>query len=130
MALATAPARPLTNAEIARRLIELAQLLRSKGENPFKIRAYRRAAETIAGLGESVDRIVRAGGDVTHFPGIGKGIAVALREIVFSGTLGQLELLLASAPPEVAAVNEYPQLDPERVLRVFKKLKISTIAEL
>lgn len=74
--------------------------------------------------------MVRNGSDLTQFPGIGKGIAAALREIVFSGKLGQLELLLASVPPEVAALNEYPKLDPERVTRVFKKLKISTVSEL
>lgn len=130
MALGTAPVRPLSNAEIARRLVEVAQLLRAKGENPFKVRAYRRAAETIAGLSESIDRMVRAGANVTRFPGIGKGIAAALREIVFSGALGQLELLLASSPPEVAALNDYPRLDPQRVRRVFKRLKISTVPEL
>ena len=68
MALATAPARPLSNSELARRLVEVAQLLRAKGENPLKIRAYLRAAETIAGLVESVDRRVRTGADVTPFP--------------------------------------------------------------
>ncbi|MES2694152.1 MAG: PHP domain-containing protein [Verrucomicrobiota bacterium] len=126
----TTPARLLTNAELARRLVELAQMLRAKGENPFKVRAYRRAAETVGGLEESVDALVRAGEDLTRFPGIGKGIAAALREIVFSGKLGQLELLLSAAPPEVAALNEYPRLDPQRVARVYKKLKISNVGEL
>jgi DNA polymerase (family X) len=130
MVSVTAPARPLTNADIARRLVEVAQMLQAKGENPYKVRAYRRAAETIAGLGDSVDAMIRAGDDVTVFPGIGKGIAAALREIVLSGKLGQLELLLASVPPEVAALNEHPRLDPQRVARVYKKLGISTLAEL
>jgi DNA polymerase (family 10) len=120
----------LSNAEIARRLLAVAQMLGAKGENPFKIKAYRRAAETVKNLGESVDALVRSGGDVTRFPGIGKGIAAALREIVYSGKLGQLEMLLANAPPETAALNEYPTLDPKRVARVYKKLGIGSVAEL
>src|SRR5688572_8264175 len=100
MSVLQAPARPLSNAEIARRLVELAQVLRAKGENPFKVRAYRRAAETVSGLSESVDGLVRAGADLTRFSGIGTGIASALQEIVLSGKLGQLELLLSTVPPE------------------------------
>ncbi len=122
--------RPLSNAEIAHRLVAYSQVLQSKGENPFKVRAYRRGAETIRGLRESIDQLARAGADLTRFPGIGKGIAAAVREIVLSGTLGQLELLLSAAPPEVAVVNEYPRLDPKRVAQVFKKLRIDTLAEL
>ncbi|HEY8994160.1 MAG TPA: PHP domain-containing protein [Lacunisphaera sp.] len=122
--------RPLSNPEIAHRLVAYAQVLQSKGENPFKVRAYRRAAATIKGLRENVDQLARAGADLTRFPGIGKGIAAAVREIVLRGTLGQLELLLTDAPPEVAIVSEYPRLDPERVARVFKRLRIDTLAEL
>jgi len=122
--------RPLSNPEIAHRLVAHAHTLQAKGENPFKVRAYRRAAETIKGLREGVDQLVRAGADLTRFPGIGKGIAAALREIVFSGTLGQLELPLTAAPPEVAVVSEYPRLDPKRVAQVFKRWQISTLADL
>lgn len=130
MAATSVPTRPLSNAEVAHRLAAYAQTLQSKGENPFKIRAYRRAAQTIKNLRESIDQLVRAGDNVTRFPGIGKGIASALREIVFSGTLGQMEMSLVSATPEMAALSEYPALDPRRVARVFKKLRISTVAEL
>lgn len=122
--------RPLSNAELGRRLAEVAQLLRAKGENPFKVRAYRRGAETIAGLGESVADMVRDGRDVTRYPGIGKGIAAALREIVFSGKLGQTEMLLTEVTPEMAALTEHPKLDPDRVRRTYKKLKINTVAAL
>jgi DNA polymerase (family 10) len=127
---APALTRPLSNPEIAHRLVAYAQVLQSKGENPFKVRAYRRAAATIKGLRESVDQLARSEADLTRFPGIGKGIAAAVREIVRSGTLGQLELSLTDAPPEVAIVNEYPRLDPKRVAQVFKRLAIATLPEL
>lgn len=120
----------LSNAEIADRLMSLAQLLSAQKENPFKVKAYRRAAKTIRTLSESIDGLVRSNADLTEYPGIGKAIGGAIREIVLSGSLGQLERLRSEASPEVAAISEHPQLDPTRVLRIFKKLKISSIAAL
>jgi DNA polymerase (family X) len=124
------PTAPLSNAEIADRLSSLAQLLTVKGDNPYKIRAYRRAASTIRGLGESVDELVRNEADLTTYEGIGKAIAGSVREIVFEGKLGRLEKLRAEVPPEVVAINQHPRLDPKRVLRIYKKLGISSIPEL
>lgn len=121
---------PLSNADIADRLSSLAQLLTVKGDNPYKIRAYRRAAATIRGLGESVDELVRNDSDLTTYAGIGKAIAHAVREIVLEGKLGSLEKLRAEVPPEVVAINQHPRLDATRVLRIYKKLGISSITEL
>jgi DNA polymerase (family 10) len=124
------PTTPLSNAEIADRLSSLAQLLTVKGDNPYKVRAYRRAASTIRGLGESIDELVRNEGDLTAYEGIGKAIAFAVREIVLEGKLGSLEKLRAEVPPEVVAINQHPRLDPTRVLRIYKKFGISSIPEL
>ena len=124
------PTAQLSNAEIADRLSSLAQLLTVKGDNPYKIRAYRRAASTIRGLGESVDELVRNEADLTAYEGIGKAIAGSVREIVLEGKLGTLEKLRAEVPPEVVAINQHPRLDPKRVLRIYKKLGISSITEL
>lgn len=121
--------RTWSNTDIARKLIALSQVVRAKDENPYKARAYRRAANTISNLSQSIDAEVRAGADVTRYPGIGKGIAAALREIVLNGELGQMEMPLAASPAEVA-VRDHPQLDVKRVARAFKKLKITTIDEL
>src|ERR1041384_2737629 len=126
----TPTSRYLSNAEVAQRLRAFAQILRAKGENPFKVRAYRRAADVITGLDDSVAELVRANADLTRFAGIGKGIESAVREIVESGTLRQLETLRSSMPPEVEALNEYPCLDPKRTAQVFKKLKLANVAEL
>jgi DNA polymerase (family X) len=117
----------LSNAEIAHRLTSLAQLLSTQRENPFKIKAYRRAAETITHLPESIDALVRSGADLTAYAGIGPGIASALREIVLSGTLQKIETLRASVSPELAALSEYPRLDPKRVLQAYKKLGIASV---
>src|ERR1700704_615074 len=116
----------LTNAEIADRLSTLAQLMSMEKANPYKIKAYRRAANTIRGLGESVDELVRAKADLTVYSGIGEAINAAIREIVLSGTLASLEKLRSNASPELIAISAYPRLDPKRVLRIFKKLHISS----
>lgn len=122
---------PLNNAEIARILLSLAQLLSVKKENPFKVKAYRRAAKAISGLSDSIEELVRTDADLTAIPGIGKGISNSIREIVQrGGALEQLEDLRVNVGQNVAALSEYPLLDPKRVERIYKKLGISSVAEL
>jgi DNA polymerase (family X) len=120
----------LTNADIADRLSTLAQLLSMEKANPYKIKAYRRAANTIRGLGESVDELVRSGADLTVYPGIGEAISNAIRETVLTGTLASLEKLRSNASPELLSISTYPRLDPKRVLHIFKKLQISSVEAL
>jgi DNA polymerase (family 10) len=126
------PAEPrtLNNAEIADRLSALAQLLMMETANPYKIRAYRRAAATVRGLGESVDELVRSNADLRVYPGIGEALNGALREIVLTGTLTSLEKLRSKSSPELVAISAHPRLDPRRVLRIYKKLGISTVEAL
>jgi DNA polymerase (family 10) len=116
----------LTNAEIADRLSTLAQLLSMEKANPYKIKAYRRAANTIRGLGESLDELARSGADLTVYSGIGEAISGAIREIVLTGTLASLEKLRSNASPELLSISAFPRLDPKRTLRIFKKLQISS----
>ena len=108
----------------------LAQLLAAQKENPYKVKAYRRAAKTIAELPDSVADLVRSGQDLTAYAGIGESISGAVREIVERGSLERLDALKAAVSPEVASLSEYPRLDPARVARIYKKLKIGSIAEL
>lgn len=120
----------LSNADIARTLSSLAQLLSAQGANPYKVKAYRRAAETILGLGDSIDEKVRREEDLTQYPGIGNAISSAIREIVLNGKLRQLETLRSDVAPEIAALSEYPRLDPKRVLRIYRELGISSLGAL
>jgi DNA polymerase (family 10) len=120
----------LSNAEIADRLASLAQLLSTQKENPYKVKAYRRAATRIRTFAESLDEMVREEADLTRFAGIGEGIAAAIREIVLTGTLGKLEKLRGQASAALADLNDYPRLDPKRVMRIYKKLGITSVKEL
>ena len=120
----------LSNAEIADRLAGLAQLLSTQKENPYKIKAYQRAAAKIRTLSESVEELVHQDSDLTVYAGIGEAISHAVQEIVRTGTLGRLETLRSMASPEVAGLSNYPRLDPKRVLRAYKKLGIASVDEL
>ncbi|HEX5233965.1 MAG TPA: PHP domain-containing protein [Silvibacterium sp.] len=120
----------LSNAEIADRLSSLAQMLTMEKANPYKTRAYRRAAAVIRGLGESVDELVRSNSDLRVYSGIGPAISAAIREIIETGTLKSLEQLRSGASPELVELSAYPRLDPRRVVRIYKKLSISTIEAL
>jgi DNA polymerase (family 10) len=99
-------------------------------ENPFKVKAYQRAAGKIRTLSESLDELVRDDADLTGYAGIGEAIASAIREIVLTGTLGQLEKLRTQASPEIASISDHPRLDPKRVLRIYKKLNIASVESL
>ena len=120
----------LSNSEIADRLESLAQLLSTQKENPYKVKAYRRAAASIRTLSESIDELVREESDLTRFEGIGDAINGAIREIVLTGSLGKLEKLRSEASPALASISAYPRLDPKRVVRIYKKLEISSVDEL
>lgn len=125
------PALPaLSNAEIADRLASLAQLLSAQKENPYKVKAYRRAAAKIRTLSDSIDELVREDADLTEFAGIGAAISSAIREIVRTGTLGKLEKLRSQASPELASISDHPRLDPRRILRIYEKLNISSVGAL
>jgi len=115
---------------IADRLASLAQLLSAQKKNPYKVKAYQRAAARIRNMSESLDEMVRDQEDLTRFAGVGEAIASAISEIVTTGTLGKLEKLLAQATPTLASISSYPRLDPKRVMRVCKKLGISSVEEL
>ena len=129
---ATAPIgeQVLSNAQIADRLASLAQLLSASKENPYKVRAYQRAAAKLRTLSESVDELVRSETDLTQYAGIGEAIGSAIREIVLTGTLGKLEKLRSQAGSELIGISEHPRLDPKRVLRIYKKFNISDIEAL
>ena len=120
----------MSNGEIADVLARVAQLMSATKENPFKAKAYRRAATKIRTLSDSLDELVRADADLTRYGGIGEGIASAIREIVLTGGLRKYDDLRANAKPEVASVSDYPRLDPKQVQRVYKKLKIGSVEAL
>jgi DNA polymerase (family 10) len=121
---------PVHNADIARQLEQIADLLAVQGANRFRIRAYRTAAQTVDSLPHAVAGMVEAGDDLTDLPGIGKDIAGKIDEIVRTGSLKQLEELKQETTPDLADLLNLPGLGAKRVQTLHETLGITSREEL
>ncbi len=117
------------NEEIASALRELADLLELKGDNPFKIRAYRRAADVIEGLPEDAADLA-AEGRLKNIEGIGEAIEKKAAELAATGGLRLLEGLRAEIPPGVREMLRVPGVGPRTAALVFRRLGVVSLDEL
>jgi DNA polymerase (family 10) len=121
---------PIHNSDIVEILNKVADLLDIRGENPFRIRAYRNAARTVGNLPQNVTALLKEGKDLSELPGIGRDLASKIAEIVETGTLGLLAELAAETPGELADLLTLPGLGPKKAAALHKQLGIATLAEL
>lgn len=121
---------PLQNAEIAAMFDQAADLLEIKGDNPFRTRAYHRAARVIERLPKSIASLVQAGEDLSELPGIGKDLAGKVGAIVSSGRFDLLESLKRQLPGDLGEIAALPGLGPKRVKLLYDELGIRSIADL
>ncbi|MGE5800887.1 MAG: DNA polymerase/3'-5' exonuclease PolX [Gemmatimonadota bacterium] len=121
----------MQNADIARLLGEVADLLEISAGNPFKVRAYRNAARTVADHPDPLDELIKGGEfDLTALPGIGDGIAKEITSLVETGTLPQRQQLVATIPPGLLDVLRISGLGPKRVKLFHEELKVNSVADL
>ncbi|MCF8095373.1 MAG: DNA polymerase/3'-5' exonuclease PolX [Desulfobacteraceae bacterium] len=118
------------NNEIRDILAKVADLMEIKGENQFRVRAYREAARIVEGLSEQAARMVEEGQDLTQYRGIGKDMADKIREIVESGTLVQLKDLKNEVPVSLLDLMKVPSLGPRKISHIYKKLGVTTLEEM
>jgi putative hydrolase len=125
------PPDSVTNQRIAERLREASDLLGQQGANPFRVSAYRKAADTVAGLSEGIDTLFsREGADgLEALPNIGRGIASAIAELLRTGRWSQLEHLRGSLDP-VHLFQALPGIGPALAERIHSTLHIDTLEEL
>ena len=121
---------PIHNADIASIFRRLADLLEIEGANPFRVRAYRNAAQTIEDLPRGVAGMIAAGEDLSVLPGIGGDLAGKIEEIAATGRLKALEEVEARTPSTLAALTAIPGLGPKRVHTLYEALGIATVEEL
>lgn len=121
---------PVQNAEIAAMFDQAAELLEIKGENQFRVRAYRRAARTIEGLPQSVRGLLSSGADLSELPGIGKDLAGKIADIVRSGHFALLDSLKKKLPGQLGDIAALPGLGPKRVRLLYDKLKVRSLDDL
>ncbi|HIE36049.1 MAG TPA: DNA polymerase/3'-5' exonuclease PolX [Candidatus Omnitrophica bacterium] len=115
--------------EIAKIFREIAKILDLKGENPFRIRAYEKAAQNIESLGEKLEVLVKED-KLTTIAGIGKDLAEKIKEVFKTGALKQYEELKKNIPHGLLEMMEIPGLGPKTVRLIYEKLKIDTIERL
>lgn len=120
-----------SNDHFVSQLREASQLLALQGANPFRADAYRRAAEILEGLDESVVQLYGRGGEETlmALPGIGDGIAGALREMIETGSWAFLDRLRGAADPERRFLT-LPGVGPELARRIHEELHVETLEAL
>lgn len=118
----------VTNMEVAAILYEVADLLEIKGVR-FKPQAYRRAAQAIETLPEDIADVAREG-DLDEIPGVGRGIAKKIREIVETGSLAYLMSLREELPEGVQYLTRLEGIGPKKAIALSRELGIRTIDDL
>ncbi len=118
------------NEDIARIFDEIADLLDIRGENAFRIRAYRNAAREVRGLPKELARMVESGADLTDLPGIGEALAGKIGEIARTGSCQALKKLERELPPDLTDLLRLPGLGPKRVHALHYDLDIHTPEQL
>lgn len=119
----------ITNQEIAEILNHISQILDIQGENPFKIRAYVKASETIANLTDQLASLEEKG-KIPKLPGIGEGIAKKISELIQTGKLQYYEDLKKSEYAPLTEFLKIPGMGPKHAKLVHDNLGIKTVEAL
>jgi len=118
----------MKNQEIARVFNEIADILEIKGDNPFRIRAYRRAAQNIEGFPKDVAEA--SDEELLEIPGIGQDLAGKIIEYVKTGHLIAYEELKKEVPSGIVELLSIPGLGPKTAKLLFDRLKIKGVDDL
>jgi len=119
----------MKNRELADIFEKMADILEFKGENPFKVNAYRKVARVLKDLSEDVAEIAKEG-KLEGIPGVGSGIAKKIKEYLETGRIAKYEEVKEGVPAELIEMMKIPGMGPKTVALVYKKLGISTISAL
>ncbi len=120
----------IRNATVAEMFNTMADLLEIKGENPFRVRAYRNAAHTVYSLSSDVSELLENGEDLSRLPGIGKDLASKIEQIVMTGQLEVLEELKNEVPFELISLMRIAGLGGKRIKAINSRLGIQSIEQL
>jgi putative hydrolase len=119
------------NHQIALKLAQAADLLEQQGANPFRVSAYRHASDTVARLDRDIADIAALEGSagLVALPGIGKGIARAIQELLDTGRWVQLERLRGTLDP-VHLFRTVPGIGPKLAEQIHETLHIDSLEAL
>ncbi len=124
----------MQNAKIAQLLGEIADMLTldTQTDRKFEVLAYRKAAQTIGSMQEDIGEVYAKGGldALMELPGIGKGIAGAIKEYLETGKIPKYEDLKKRYPVDFATLTKIHGMGPKRIFRLYASLKIRSIDDL
>lgn len=118
----------MKNTEIAGIFNNIADLLEIKGENPFRIRAYRKAAFIITALGKDISSLSEA--ELLELPGVGHDLAAKIEEYVKTGRMAAYEKLKLEIPESLTGLLAIPGLGPKTVAQLYKEYDIRDVGSL
>ncbi|WP_321856936.1 DNA polymerase/3'-5' exonuclease PolX [Burkholderia cenocepacia] len=121
---------PIHNAECAAVFAEIADMLEIQGANPFRVRAYRNAARTIADYGRDIPTMIANGDDLGKIPSIGADLAAKLREIAATGTCELQQTLRHALPGAIVELLDVPGLGAKRVKALHDALHVDSLEQL
>src|SRR5262249_36934059 len=113
---------------IARILREIADLLEIKGDNPFKIRAYRNGGDIVANHPHQLSALEPS--ELREIPGIGKDLAARIREIAETGDTPFHRELVAEFPSSVLDLLNLQGVGPKTVAMLYREVGIRTLDDL
>jgi DNA polymerase (family 10) len=122
----------MNNEAIARRFHRLAALMEIRGDDPFRLRSYRNAAEAIEVWPTPLKEIVQKEGvtGLQTIPGVGKAIAGKVVELLERGSFDAWDRLTAETPETVLDLMEVPGIGPKTAALLHQKFKVSSFDEL
>lgn len=118
-----------TNKTIAQLFVTMAAALAAGGANPHRVRAYRRAAESLAAWPEDAAALARRGA-LQEIDGIGRELSAKIEEYLTTGRMQAYEEMVAPLPEEVAGWRTLPGLSEPVVRHLYSRLQIKTLADL
>lgn len=119
----------MTRETLAEVLEEIALLLELKGENPFKVRAYRQGAEAVRNYDGDIVALAQAN-ELTGIKGIGDALRDKLHELASTGTLGFHQNLRSTFPEGLFELFDLQGLGPKKVKALYEALNITSVADL
>jgi len=120
----------MENLDVARTLTTLADLLEIQGANPFRIRAYRNAVNTVNSLSRPLAAMVEDGEDLTELSGIGKNVAAHIVELLGTGRISRLDEVAQEIPVTLVELVRLDGVGPKKAKKLFDELGVETVDDL
>ncbi len=120
----------MNNFEVAAFFKKMASLLEFRGENPFRIKAYEKAARNIKSLDEELSAYYDQKGRVPKIPGVGQATKEKVAEILDTGTFREYEETVADIPPGILDILDIPGIGPKTAKLFYERLDVTSVDDL